>query len=1066
MRLKSKRAWLLPLLAAAVSLLVIGGSLALRFLDLDTYRAEIAAQVRSALKRDLNYQTGDFSFRYGPAFSFSGVTIKEKNGSDDFITAERLTIKIALIPLLRREIVLTRMQLTRPVLHLSRDRSGVFNISDLLEATPGGAPPAIKGIELKNASIRFADSAFSETPLVTELAETDLFLSDLSRGKNCDFKLSGKLKSGTRKVPVFLAGSAKLAPKDAPLGATEVVGRVRCGPLDAAHFWPYYGKYVPFKSLAGDLELETSFKGRLAAFKMKGDLRVTRLRLDYPQVFHALLTPKSLKAAYELELTDRNLDISTVKLNLDGLNVQGSCRLSDIYGKDLRITAKATSNRFNLRDFRQFIPYGIIVKDSADFIEQKIAGGLYRLDEGRLDGRISQILHMELGQNYNILTIRAHVEEGIVNYGSGIPVFSGIKGELELAGKDFSLKGMSGKFGTSPFTMAGRITDYPMLVPCRYLANMNLQPRVAELAWLLGPGRGDKIALSEGSTLKLSGEGTTSLYHLTGEGDLTGASYSLPDLVAKPAGRANTLYFRCSWDKEQFRLLSSLYTLAPLSLSASAVSRYHGGVGVELKTNQFSTAELAPLLPAARKYLPAGKLQASLQAKGPDLNTLTWAGDIALAGFSFKPSDHIKQVTGVNGSLRFNGDSLESSQLSVHLGTSNISGRGSLNGFKSPTLALFFSSPSLDLADLGFPAGKTPLRAERVQGSILLKNDNLQINSLSGQLGKSSLLIKGNVQELKQHPKIDITVVSQHLELEDLTPLFGSQQGSGGSHFTLKAQVNAAEGKAREIPFQRLKCLVMLEDKILYLQPVEFSGLDGEITGKVRMDFGSASPRYQVNCNLQRVSADRFLHALGVKKQEVVGTLSLQGELSAKGESAAELKQSALGALKLKVEHGNIRKFSTLSKVFSILNVSQLFKLQLPDMVSGGMPFNKITGDFAIRDGIATTQNLMLDSNAINISAVGKFDLPRNELDLNIGVQPLQTVDKVVSRIPIVGWILTGKDHSLVTTYFEAKGPIEDPRVTAVPVKSLAKGVLNIFKRVFELPARLFTDTGEVIIGK
>jgi hypothetical protein len=30
----------------------------------------------------------------------------------------------------------------------------------------------------------------------------------------------------------------------------------------------------------------------------------------------------------------------------------------------------------------------------------------------------------------------------------------------------------------------------------------------------------------------------------------------------------------------------------------------------------------------------------------------------------------------------------------------------------------------------------------------------------------------------------------------------------------------------------------------------------------------------------------------------------------------------------------------------------------------------------------------------------------------------------------------------------------------------MAKGVLNIFKRVFELPAKLFTDTGDVLIGK
>ena len=207
------------------------------------------------------------------------------------------------------------------------------------------------------------------------------------------------------------------------------------------------------------------------------------------------------------------------------------------------------------------------------------------------------------------------------------------------------------------------------------------------------------------------------------------------------------------------------------------------------------------------------------------------------------------------------------------------------------------------------------------------------------------------------------------------------------------------------------------------------------------------------------------MHAMGVKKQEVTGTLSLQGELSAKGESALEIRRSLLGAVKLKAEHGSVRKFSTLSKVLSILNVSQLLKFQLPDMVSGGMPYNRITGDLAFRDGSASTSNLFLDSNAINLSAVGKLDLMRNELNLTIGVQPLQSVDKVVSRIPIVGWILTGKDHSLITTYFEAKGPIEDPQVTAVPVKSLARGVLNIFKRVFELPGKLFTDTGEVVIG-
>jgi len=1065
MRIRSVRAWVLPLLAAILSIIVIGASLALRFLDLDTYKAEIVAQVRSELKRDLKYHTGDFSFRYGPAFSFVGVTIKEKNGTDDFITADRLTMKIALIPLLRRQLVLSRMQLEHPVLHLIRDRNGVFNISDLLERPSGGAPPAIRGVELKNADISFADSAFSDTPLVTELTRTDLYLSHLTRGKNCDFKLSGTLNSAGRKVPVFVAGNAKLARQGEPITNTQLTGRARLGSLDATHFWPYYGHYLPFKSLAGDLELDANFKGKLSAFRLKGDLKVSRLRLEYPQIFHALLTPKVLKASYDMELSDRVLDINTIKLNMDGLTVQGSCRLSDIHSKDLRITAKATMGRFNLRDFRQYIPYGIIVKDTADFIEQKITGGIYRLDEGRLDGRISQILHMELGQNYNILTVKARVEDGVVNYGFGIPAFTGIKGQLVLAGKDFTLNGMSGHFGASPFTLEGRITDYPLLVPCRYLVNMNLHPRQSELTWFLGPGRGSKATLSEGSSLKLTGEGTTSLYNLSGDWDLTGAAYSIPDLIAKPSGRNNTLSFKGSWDKEMFRLNASHYVLPPLSLNATATSPYRGGMTVDLKTNQFQAGEIAPLVPTARKYQPAGRLQAALQGKGATVDTLAWSGDVGLAGVSFKPAERIKPVTGMNGNLHFNGDSVETSQLAARLGNSSISGRGSVSGFKAPTVSLTFFSPSLDLADIGFPAGKTPIRADRVHGALSLKDHNLQIASLSGHLGKSVLQIKGSVQDI-DNPHVDISVNAPHLEFEDLTPLFSSRQGTDGPRFTMKAQVNATEGKVRDIPFQRLKCTVMLEEKIVYLQPLEAFCMDGDVTGKVRMDFGAAAPRYQVSGNLQKVSAERFLHALGVQKQQVVGTLSLQTELSAKGQTAQELKQSLLGALKFKVEDGNLRKFSTLSKVFSILNVSQLLKFQLPDMVSGGMPFNKITGDFAIRDGIASTQNLFIDSDAINISTVGKFDVARNELDLTIGVQPLQTVDKVVSHIPIVGWILTGKDRTLITTYFEAKGPIEDPKVTAIPVKSLGKGVFNIFKRVFELPARLFTDTGEVIIGK
>ena len=135
-------------------------------------------------------------------------------------------------------------------------------------------------------------------------------------------------------------------------------------------------------------------------------------------------------------------------------------------------------------------------------------------------------------------------------------------------------------------------------------------------------------------------------------------------------------------------------------------------------------------------------------------------------------------------------------------------------------------------------------------------------------------------------------------------------------------------------------------------------------------------------------------------------------------------------------------------------------------MVSGGMPYNDIKGSFAVRDGVVTTSDLYVSSDAINISTVGKLDLTTNDIEATVGVQPLQTIDKVVSKIPVVGWLLTGKDKSLITAYFEVKGKVGDPTVNAIPVKSMAKGVFNVFKRIFQLPAKVFTDTGEVFIGK
>ncbi len=1045
-----------------------------RYFHLDTYKTQLLTELEKTLNRRVFYEKGDFSLKFGPSFTFSNVIVKEKDGLTNFITAKKLTFKIALLPLLEKKVYFKEMVLEQPDIALSRDSQGVFNVSDLLKAKKTAVTVHLKEIRLKNGTIRFHDMAVAPAGVTTVLENTDLDVGQFARGKSCDVKLTASVAGFGKENRFSIAGTAALPAEDKPLSETKFDLKLETKGLDAAHFWPYYSKYVPFRKILGRLDMDTNFIGTLPAFTSKGEMRIAGLRFDYPQVFHAVLTPKDLHFHYDMELTDRDISVKSLNLTVDKLNVKGSCAIRDIHSKDPRIIAHAVTSQFRLEEFGGYIPYGVIVKDPADFIEQHIKGGTYKLDEGRLDGRVSQILHMELGQNYNVLFIKGRVEKGLVTYGAQTPTFNNIKGELEMRGKDFNMLHMSGNFGSSPFTLEGKIADYPLDTPSSYPFTMRMSPRQPELAWLLGRGNGQKLALSGDSTLHLSGNGFTNAYNLAGDWNLTAAAYSFPDLINKPAGRNNTLAFKGTITRQDAKLSSFIYNLSPMVLTASADYRFNGKspLALELRTNQFPFGDVAPMLPYFRQYQPSGRVQAAINGKSYDKDptNLRWGGDLSFSGFAFKPSDSIKTVSNMTGTIHFKGDALETSQLSVKLGSSTISGKGSLIGFKNPTVNVTFASPSLSFSDLGLQTPQKELKAEKLQGNISLTNDNLQIKALSGQINNSQLNIKGTVQDIN-NPKIDIAVNSPHLEIEDVLLLSklerANAQNKPPMRIGLKATVMAGSGKFKDMDFKRLKSVAMIDEKILYLQPVEFSAFGGEVSGKGRFDFGTnGAPRYQVSFTLNKVSAEKVARAVGVKKQEITGSLTMQGELTAKGNTGDDIKKTALGSVKLSIEEGSLRKFSVLSKIFSILNVSQLLKLQLPDMVSGGMPFNEVSGSLAIRDGVISTKDLYVDSDAMNISAVGKLDLIKEELDATIGVQPLQTVDKVVSHIPIVGWILTGRDKTLITAYFEAKGKIDDPNVTAIPVKSLARGVFDIFKRVFELPAKLITDTGEVIIGR
>ncbi len=160
------------------------------------------------------------------------------------------------------------------------------------------------------------------------------------------------------------------------------------------------------------------------------------------------------------------------------------------------------------------------------------------------------------------------------------------------------------------------------------------------------------------------------------------------------------------------------------------------------------------------------------------------------------------------------------------------------------------------------------------------------------------------------------------------------------------------------------------------------------------------------------------------------------------------------GNAKVMVTNGAFKKFNVLSKVISMMNISNYLQLKFPKLDTEGIPFESIIGDFEIKDGKATTENLFVNSGVIRISVVGSVDLTNGDMDMILGFQILKTIDLIVNKIPVVGYVLTGDDASLFTTYFKVGGTTDDPVVTTMTLQALGEGTINIFERIYNFPLR------------
>ncbi|MBN1571720.1 MAG: AsmA-like C-terminal domain-containing protein [Deltaproteobacteria bacterium] len=316
--------------------------------------------------------------------------------------------------------------------------------------------------------------------------------------------------------------------------------------------------------------------------------------------------------------------------------------------------------------------------------------------------------------------------------------------------------------------------------------------------------------------------------------------------------------------------------------------------------------------------------------------------------------------------------------------------------------------------------------------SLIFEGDHMDIPPVELDFPESKLRGKGMLTNF-ENPRLSMSIEAPYV---DLVEFFGT---GDSSLFIRDFSTN-----------------LFFEDGYLLLKDMGFTLYGGSCYGSwgyIYTDSEEDEGLFYLNLTGEGTDLASFSSDTMILK-DLAGKLNFMLSLKSEPGKPGRILETFDGDARIEIYNGNIKKLSVLSKIISIMKISNYLSLKFPKITTEGVPFEKITADFVIEDGVATTKNLFMDSRVIKVTGVGSVDMVKEEIDMVLGFQMLETIDLIVNKIPVVGYVLTGDSGNLFTTYFKVTGSFEDPQVSSMTLKALGEGTLNIFERIYKFPLK------------
>lgn len=184
----------------------------------------------------------------------------------------------------------------------------------------------------------------------------------------------------------------------------------------------------------------------------------------------------------------------------------------------------------------------------------------------------------------------------------------------------------------------------------------------------------------------------------------------------------------------------------------------------------------------------------------------------------------------------------------------------------------------------------------------------------------------------------------------------------------------------------------------------------------------------------------------------------IQGEFTLNADLFGNLDFWHHGRATITSGKGRILRMQLLSKIFSIVNLTDLFTSDgFPNFEEKGFAYSELTVESHIKENELIIDKAVVRGEGLNLFARGKLNLGTRQADITLLIAPFKTLDAIVGRVPLVGRVVGGREAALFTIPVGIKGDIRDPDITVLAPDAVGEGLLNLVKNTLLLPFHILS---------